>query len=686
MKKIRRLFVFSVLISAFGLRAQSDSSGVKADIFILSLEELMNVKVSTASKREERINETPNVMHVITQQQIKSRGYRNLRDVLSDIPGFNVLHRDLQYVSQVRGIAPNENEKVSLMLNGVIISQVTEDNYLTNLINLDNVQNIEIIIGPGSVLYGSKSLCAIINIITKNSDDTEITAGVGNYNYKSLTVSKGKHITNDKNIFVSATRVQNSGWNAWRNTSDEFNNLKGTMYTGELYPSYFLFAKAKLNNWDMQFSSLNSSMPELYIHNSSPDVSGNRDDEHDNLLIRNKKEWSGEFSTIFQGVYTNKRMLRAVSANDTVRGVQTSFDLSQKEYAIDLSMQYKLEKHYFQAGLQGNYNFNRHNYMFDWRPDNPSDTTSYMQSLVDIKDTYSYGAYISDNYEPGEKVIITAACRADRNTILNTDKIYLSPRIAFIYMPVKKITLKLLYNTATRMPAPWMSPLNELWNVNKYNNSVLNSWLANPTAEKPERLTAYEFQTIYHSKRTILTFNAYYQTLNDFIAWFSPFTNTGNFSGVGCEMNVMSEIAPSIKAWGNATYTNASFTNKTQSTDVLGAGKTIANEKGEMMSVPSITSNVGLDLSFKNFHLSPRIKYLHRTPAFDAVSNSYIYLQDRVYLNATFSVTGFLYKNLTLQFIGRNLTDNTKTLPMQFQKLTYNAQGVNFEVAASLAF
>jgi len=91
----------------------------------MSLEELMNVKVVTASKKSERIDEAPNVMYVIDEEEIRNKGFRTLRDVLVTIPGFGVFHRDLQFVGQVRGIAPNENEKMTFMINGHTINQVT---------------------------------------------------------------------------------------------------------------------------------------------------------------------------------------------------------------------------------------------------------------------------------------------------------------------------------------------------------------------------------------------------------------------------------------------------------------------------------------------------------------------------------------------------------------------------------
>ena len=123
-----------------------------AETIDVDLAELLKIVAVSASKKEESTDVAPNVVFVVTRDQIRKRGIRNLRDLLMTIPGFTVLHRDLTYVAQVRGIAANTNDKVSLLLNGVNLKGVNEDNYLPDLINLDNVQRVEVIVGPGSVL------------------------------------------------------------------------------------------------------------------------------------------------------------------------------------------------------------------------------------------------------------------------------------------------------------------------------------------------------------------------------------------------------------------------------------------------------------------------------------------------------------------------------------------------------
>src|SRR5258706_11836320 len=163
-----------------------------ADLTSISLEDLSHITVQTVSRREENLDQAPNTIYVITKDQIRERGYQRLQDVLQVIPGFGVQHRDLAWVNQIRGIAPNDNEKLTLMINGQPVNALTEPQYMNGALSLDAVERIEIVVGPGSVMYGSETLLATINLITRAPDDNEVSANIGNADQYSATTILGK--------------------------------------------------------------------------------------------------------------------------------------------------------------------------------------------------------------------------------------------------------------------------------------------------------------------------------------------------------------------------------------------------------------------------------------------------------------------------------------------------------------
>jgi len=154
----------------------------------LSLEELMNVEVVTASKVSEKLKNAPATILVITAEQIEERGYRCLDDVLRDLPGFDLVHVNGTWptIWAQRGSYGDENKRTLLLIDGIVENNLLEGSVLGGeQYSLHNVKQIEIMYGPGSALYGANAFSGIINIITKDGDDVngiEYKQGFGNFN------------------------------------------------------------------------------------------------------------------------------------------------------------------------------------------------------------------------------------------------------------------------------------------------------------------------------------------------------------------------------------------------------------------------------------------------------------------------------------------------------------------------
>jgi len=672
-KVLLRLFI-GLIVVLQTLNAQDS-----INVYNLSIEELLNIKVVTASKREEKLDDAPNVMYVITRQQIEARGYRNLKDLLVNVPGFNSFHRDLQFVGQVRGIAPNENEKITFMINGQSMNQVTETELLNGPINLDNVERVEIIVGPGSVLYGPESLTSIVNLITRKDGSKNITVGGGSQDKMEGTINLGKKWMNGDYFNFSFTGMQKLGWNAFDSV------YHGPKNVGRVNPSYFLYTDCMLDGWALQASSLNSSMPELSIYDKfKGKTAGNRYDYMDKIVMEKDFQLYKKLNSKVTFGYDSKRMLR-VQTENIANFSNESYDLSQKSYHAFYSLNHKTEKNYFQSGLQFLYYQNRHNYVFFYLPETPvGDSVSKMNSMVKNRDHVNYGVYFSDEFKLLQNLTITAAIRFDYNTILDNPRWYSSPRFALKYKPVEDYVLKLMYNRAIRMPAPWMSTLNNIWNLEEKENisSGMQSYLKNSLAEKPEILTAYEWQNIFYPiKNSRFSINFYYQELLDYILWYRPFTNAGNFYGYGGEMSFYTQLPYNIAMWGNCSYTETEF--KINANDIP---TTMAiNEDGDMHAVPKIASNFGLDYVYNNFSFSPNVQYFTLQPAKKSPKSEMFYVQNQFYINATVGLHDF-YKNFSGFIALKNILDNTEEVSAQAYNRMYHPLGFNFEVMLKYSF
>ena len=142
-----------------------------ADLKRLSLEELLAVEVATvttASKSPERATEAPATVIVVDRSDIVLRGYRTLKDVLRDLPGMETVEysfSEFGTLVPVRGIVGNN--KIVVLVNGMRVNPPGGENFpLRTDVSVRAVEQIEVIYGPGSTLYGQDAISAVINLKT----------------------------------------------------------------------------------------------------------------------------------------------------------------------------------------------------------------------------------------------------------------------------------------------------------------------------------------------------------------------------------------------------------------------------------------------------------------------------------------------------------------------------------------
>src|SRR5664279_3109239 len=119
------------------------------DIYSIPIDSLWNIKVSGVSRFNQSIDKTPNSIIVITEQQIESRGYQDLSDVLKDMPGFDITDNAARFGEfyTFRGIPGNE--RMLILIDGHKINPPTGTLLsVGNSISVRFVKQIEVIYGP----------------------------------------------------------------------------------------------------------------------------------------------------------------------------------------------------------------------------------------------------------------------------------------------------------------------------------------------------------------------------------------------------------------------------------------------------------------------------------------------------------------------------------------------------------
>jgi len=129
--------------------------------------------VYSASKHTQPASQAPSSVTVITQEEIKRYGYRNITDILNSVPGFyETYDRNYSYMG-VRGFGrPGDfNSRILVLVDGQRLNDNVGNTALLgneSLIDADLIDRVEIVRGPGSALYGSNALFAVVSIFTKS--------------------------------------------------------------------------------------------------------------------------------------------------------------------------------------------------------------------------------------------------------------------------------------------------------------------------------------------------------------------------------------------------------------------------------------------------------------------------------------------------------------------------------------
>jgi iron complex outermembrane recepter protein len=162
------------------VRAQAVSSDQKPgeNLKQLSLEQLGNVEVTTASKEPEEVWKTAAAIYVITQEDIRRSGATSIPELLRLVPGVEVARIDSDHWSVgIRGFGSEFSKSVLVLIDGRSVYTPLFAGVYWDLQNvmLEDVERIEVIRGPGGTIWGANAVNGVINIITKNSKDTHGT-------------------------------------------------------------------------------------------------------------------------------------------------------------------------------------------------------------------------------------------------------------------------------------------------------------------------------------------------------------------------------------------------------------------------------------------------------------------------------------------------------------------------------
>jgi iron complex outermembrane receptor protein len=170
-----------LLLSALPGRPQEQPT----DFTKVNIEDLMNIEVTSVSKKEQKLSRVASAVFVITQEDIRRSGAENIPDLLRMVPGLQVAQiNGSTWAITARGFDGQYSNKLLVLVDGrTVYSPIFSGTFWdSQSLLLDDIDRIEVIRGPGATVWGANAVNGVINITTKKAADTQgglVTTGGG---------------------------------------------------------------------------------------------------------------------------------------------------------------------------------------------------------------------------------------------------------------------------------------------------------------------------------------------------------------------------------------------------------------------------------------------------------------------------------------------------------------------------
>jgi iron complex outermembrane receptor protein len=175
MKLIIRLLAIAILAGGHAVDAGAQAVQPAADLGRVSIEDLMNIQVTSASRKEQRLGEVPAAVFVLTREDIRRSGSTTVPDVLRLVPGVQVAQMNAnKWAVSVRGFNGVYSNKLLVLVDGRSVYNRVFSGVLWDAedLVLDDIDRIEVTRGPGGALWGANAVNGVINIVTRSAADT----------------------------------------------------------------------------------------------------------------------------------------------------------------------------------------------------------------------------------------------------------------------------------------------------------------------------------------------------------------------------------------------------------------------------------------------------------------------------------------------------------------------------------
>jgi Outer membrane receptor for ferrienterochelin and colicins len=434
-------------VLAIALYAASPLVSASPDLTALGLEELMALKVVGASKYEQRQSEVAAAVSVITREDIRSFGWRTLDEALATLPGVHVTYdRQYKYLgTRGFGLPGDYNTRVLVTINGNRVNDSTFDAGQVGRqlpLDMELVERIEFIPGPGGAVYGQNAMFGVVNVITRTGMDMDATElAVRAQQPQGLRegrVSFGKRFDGGLDLLLSTSALNARG-------QDHFFEFGATGVSGiargmdgERDREFFI--RLARGAWSFDLVSGNDRKDDpTASYFSSPLVPGQSQRDRYTLAQLQHQHGRPEDALRFHArLFAGQERYTGHFNYGTPITSPIAGDWRGGEWQLFYS---GWDAHRLMLGLEIQDNARARQQFID--PANPAnDFTIHSPG-------WRAGVYVQDEWLLADTLRATLGLRVDRNDVTGTQT---SPRLGLIWQATPATTLKALYGRAHRAP------------------------------------------------------------------------------------------------------------------------------------------------------------------------------------------------------------------------------------------
>ncbi len=549
------------------LAVQSFAADSTTVLMEMDLNDLLNMQVTTTSKQAEKISDAPGVISVVTRDEMERFGARTLKDVLLRVPSvaLTTIYMTDRSTVAVRGDQLNPAACHTLLLiNGRPVRESLEGGIKSEMYEsfpVTVIDHIEVIRGPGSVLYGSNAFSAVINVITKKGNENKTDLKVqGGYPGAFLGDGSAAYQLGDFSVIAAAKYYKEKNWDLSYIGSDGVtkrdisipNNGIGS-YLELNYKNFKVMASYdQWQNFYAMQKFIPKTPPPVTTRHAYGDVDYQKLFTDAGFNQKFTDWWNMSVNATFTQSWLNIDSIPAPKRNSfDLTGEWTNFFQPVKDWNVVFGMLGNMVQGVQHSGIP---------------------------SILSLDTSRSsLGLYLQTDYKLLPTLKLIGGLQGNKVPGFDFD---LTPRAGLIWSPQEIVNIKALYSQAFRAPS-----IQEL-----YTNAPT---IKGTSDLKPEKVNTFDFGVNIQTEKATFGINNFYSEISNTI-YQQPgkilyyVNNKQKTTIIGMELEGKYYITKELLLNGSGLYQY----------------NTNGDSLGNMMPVPEAGAKIGLSYSSHGFTLS----------------------------------------------------------------------------------